>query len=66
MDTHGNVQLNGRTNELINRGGVKINPIDMELAISTHPSVAQVAIAPGSRHLGERASCFGVSKTARP
>ena len=63
MDTHGNVQLNGRTNELINRGGVKINPIDMELAISTHPSVAQVAIAPvPDTTVGERASCFVVLK----
>ncbi len=42
----GNVQLNGRTKELINRGGIKFNPIDMELAIVAHPAVAQVAIAP--------------------
>jgi cyclohexanecarboxylate-CoA ligase len=63
MDAHGNVQLNGRTKELINRGGVKINPIDMELAISTHPAVAQVAIAPvPDATVGERASCFVVLK----
>ena len=46
MDAQGNVQLDGRTKELINRGGIKFNPIDMEIAISSHPSVAQVAIAP--------------------
>ena len=46
MDEQGNVLLRGRTKELINRGGVKFNPIDMEVAIAGHPAVAQVAIAP--------------------
>jgi cyclohexanecarboxylate-CoA ligase len=63
MDVQGNVQLNGRTKELINRGGIKFNPIDMEVAISSHPSVAQVSIAPiPDPTLGERASCFVVLK----
>lgn len=63
MDSEGNVQLNGRTKELINRGGVKFNPIDMEVAVSTHPAVAQVAIASlPDPHLGERAACFVVLK----
>ena len=64
MDAPGNVQLNGRTKELINRGGVKFNPIDMEIAISAHPAVAQVSIAPiPDPTLGERASCFVVLKS---
>ena len=59
MDDDGNVLLRGRTKELINRGGVKFNPIDMEIAIAGHPAVAQVAIAPVPDDvLGERASCF--------
>jgi acyl-CoA synthetase (AMP-forming)/AMP-acid ligase II len=63
MDGGGNVQLNGRTKELINRGGIKFNPIDMEIAISAHPAVAQVAIAPvPDKTTGERASCFVVLK----
>lgn len=63
IDAQGNVQLNGRTKELINRGGIKFNPIDMEIAISAHPSVAQVAIAPiPDSIVGERASCFVVLK----
>jgi len=45
MDAAGNVQLRGRTKELINRGGIKINPSDLEAAIAAHPSVADVAIA---------------------
>ena len=64
MDEQGNVRLRGRTKELINRGGVKWNPIDMEIAIAGHPAVAQVAIAPvPDPLLGERASCFVVLKT---
>jgi cyclohexanecarboxylate-CoA ligase len=63
MDEAGNVLLRGRTKELINRGGVKFNPIDMEIAIAGHPAVAQVAIAPvPDVVLGERASCFVVLK----
>lgn len=59
MDAAGNVQLRGRTKELINRGGIKINPSDLEAAIATHPAVADVAIAPvPDGVLGERAACF--------
>jgi cyclohexanecarboxylate-CoA ligase len=63
MDELGNVLLRGRSKELINRGGVKFNPIDMEIAIAGHPAVAQVAIAPVPDDvLGERACCFVVLK----
>jgi cyclohexanecarboxylate-CoA ligase len=61
MDAGGNVVLTGRTKEIINRGGIKINPIDVEIAIAAHPAVAQVAIAPmPDPILGERACCFVV------
>jgi cyclohexanecarboxylate-CoA ligase len=63
MDAQGNVRLRGRTKELINRGGVKFNPIDMEIAIAGHPAVANVAIAPlPDDVLTERAACFVVLK----
>jgi len=63
MDREGNVRLGGRTKELINRGGVKFNPTDMEIAITGHPAIAQVAIAPlPDEILGERASCFVILK----
>jgi cyclohexanecarboxylate-CoA ligase len=59
MDAAGNVKLNGRIKELINRGGIKFNPSELEAAIATHPAVAQVAIAPVPDNiLGERAACF--------
>src|SRR5262249_33746183 len=51
------------TKELINRGGVKWNPADLEMAIARHPAVMQVAIAPvPDPVLGERAACFVVLK----
>lgn len=63
MDAEGNVRLRGRTKELINRGGIKFNPIDMEIAISGHPAVAQVAIASlPDEVLTERAACFVILK----
>jgi cyclohexanecarboxylate-CoA ligase/acyl-CoA synthetase len=63
MDAQGNVRLRGRTKELINRGGIKFNPIDMEIAIAGHPAVAQVAIAPlPDEVLTERAGCFVILK----
>lgn len=63
MDARGNVALGGRTKELINRGGFKFNPLDVEIAITGHPAVAQAAIAPlPDDVLGERASCFVILK----
>jgi cyclohexanecarboxylate-CoA ligase len=63
MDAAGNVELKGRTKELINRGGIKFNPIDMEVALANHPAVQQVAIAPVPDDiLGERAYCFVILK----
>jgi cyclohexanecarboxylate-CoA ligase len=65
MDARGNIQLSGRTKELINRGGIKFNPIDMEIALSAHPAIAQVVIAPlPDPTVGERACCFAVLRPA--
>jgi len=49
--------------ELINRGGVKFNPADVEAVIDRHAAVAQSAIVPmPDATLGERACCFAVLK----
>jgi acyl-coenzyme A synthetase/AMP-(fatty) acid ligase len=54
-DGHGNIQITGRSIDVINRGGVKINPADIEAAISEHPDVVQVALIPKPDELlGER------------
>ena len=59
LDAAGNLRLTGRIKELINRGGVKFNPTDVEAIIDRHPAVAQCAIVPmPDPVLGEKACCF--------
>ena len=61
-DEQGNVSITGRIKELINRGGVKYNPRDVEALLDSHPSIAQSAIVPiADEVLGERACCFVVA-----
>lgn len=63
MDASGNVALSGRLKDVINRGGVKYNPQEVELLVDTHPAVLQCAIAPvPDERLGERACCYAVLK----
>jgi cyclohexanecarboxylate-CoA ligase len=63
LDAHGNVALTGRLKDLINRGGIKFNPIDVEIIIDRHPAVVQCAVVPmADQTLGERACCFAVLK----
>ncbi|MDH3232163.1 MAG: acyl--CoA ligase [Alphaproteobacteria bacterium] len=59
IDEKGNVTISGRLKDVVNRGGVKINPTDIEAAIDRHPAVAVSAIvAAPDDLLGERLSCF--------
>ena len=59
MDETGNVSITGRLKDIINRGGVKYNPIDIEELLAGHPKILHVAIAPVPDDvLGERACCF--------
>lgn len=59
MDGEGNVAITGRVKDLINRGGIKINPTDLENLIAAHDSVVQAAIVPmPDEILGERACLF--------
>ena len=61
MDDAGNIAITGRSKDVINRGGVKFNPADVELLIARHPAVAECAIVPKPDPvLGERACCFVV------
>ncbi|SEB76630.1 cyclohexanecarboxylate-CoA ligase/acyl-CoA synthetase [Rhizobiales bacterium GAS188] len=65
IDAHGHIRITGRVKELINRGGVKFNPVDIEAAIARHPDVASCAIVPmPDPVLGERACCFLVPREA--
>ncbi len=59
MDAAGNVTITGRSKDIINRGGVKFNPRDVEDLLDMHPSILQSAIVPmPDPVLGERACCF--------
>ena len=59
MDEAGNVSITGRSKDVINRGGVKFNPRDIEDLLDAHPSILQSAIVPmPDPVLGERACCF--------
>jgi acyl-CoA synthetase (AMP-forming)/AMP-acid ligase II len=41
MDATGYLRLTGRLKELINRGGEKISPLEVDEVLSDHPAVAQ-------------------------
>ena len=59
MDEAGNVSITGRSKDLINRGGIKFNPRDVEDLLDAHPSILQSALVPmPDPILGERACCF--------
>jgi acyl-CoA synthetase (AMP-forming)/AMP-acid ligase II/thioesterase domain-containing protein len=54
FDQDGYLQLTGRTKELINRGGEKIAPREIEEVLLEHPAVAQaIAFSVPHRTLGE-------------
>ena len=51
--------ITGRCKDLINRGGVKINPADVEMLLDSHPKVLQSALVPmPDPMLGEKACAF--------
>ncbi len=59
MDAAGNVAITGRAKDVINRGGHKFNPRDIEDLLDSHPKVLQSAIVPmPDPVLGEKACCF--------
>ena len=53
IDEAGYLRLTGRLKELINRGGEKISPLEVDTVIMDHPAVAQVVTFGGAaRHAG--------------
>ena len=54
----GNVAITGRCKDVINRGGIKYNPRDIEDLLAAHPQIDMAAIVPvPDPVLGERACC---------
>jgi cyclohexanecarboxylate-CoA ligase len=55
----GHLQLTGRVKEIINRGGVKYSPVDIEVILDRVPGVARCAVVPyPDAALGEKACVF--------
>lgn len=54
LDDSGYLTLTGRLKELINRGGEKISPLEVDAALLEHPAVAEaVCFAAPDTHYGE-------------
>ncbi|MBK1699265.1 acyl--CoA ligase [Rhodovibrio salinarum] len=54
LDPEGYLTITGRLKELINRGGEKVSPVEVDEALMDHPDVAQaVAFALPHKKLGE-------------
>jgi 2-furoate---CoA ligase len=45
FDSEGDLFVTGRLDDLIITGGENVSPVDVENALSTHPAVAEVAVA---------------------
>jgi cyclohexanecarboxylate-CoA ligase/acyl-CoA synthetase len=61
VDAAGNYSITGRVKDIINRGGVKFNPRDVEDRLDSHPRILQSAIVPmPDAILGEKACAFVV------
>jgi acyl-CoA synthetase (AMP-forming)/AMP-acid ligase II/thioesterase domain-containing protein/acyl carrier protein len=58
LEADGNLYLTGRLKEIINRGGEKIGPAEVDAVLATHPAVLEAAaFALPHRTLGEAVAC---------
>jgi len=58
FDSDGYLQLVGRIKELINRGGEKISPIEVDAVLLSHPDIAQaVCFGVPDEKYGEEINC---------
>ncbi|MGH3341672.1 MAG: (2,3-dihydroxybenzoyl)adenylate synthase [Carbonactinosporaceae bacterium] len=63
----GNLVVEGRAKDLINRGGEKISAEEIENLLLAHPGVGQVAVvAMPDRELGERVCAYVVPRAVAP
>lgn len=63
LDDAGNLVIVGRTVEVINRGGQKIHPGEIEQLLQAHPRVAEAAVVPfADERLGERVCAYVVPR----
>lgn len=63
IDAHGYIRIDGRSKDVIIRGGENIPVVEIETLLYRHPAIAQVAIvAYPDERLGERACAFVVTR----
>ncbi|MFB9950541.1 class I adenylate-forming enzyme family protein [Rhizobium puerariae] len=61
LDAEGNIMITGRVKDVINRGGIKINPSDIESVLDGHDAIVQSAVVPmPDEILGERLCAYVV------
>ncbi|MEQ9259148.1 MAG: class I adenylate-forming enzyme family protein [Roseovarius sp.] len=61
LDANGNIMITGRSKDIINRGGIKINPADIESILDGHSDIVQSALIPmPDAVLGERICAYAV------
>lgn len=46
LDEHGNLTITGRVRLLIDTGGMKVNPIEVESVLAAHPDVLECVVVP--------------------
>jgi long-chain acyl-CoA synthetase len=46
LDARGNLTITGRTKLLIDVGGLKVNPLEVEAVLSQHPAVERCVVVP--------------------
>ena len=64
MGPDGCIRLTGRKKLLINRGGFKVNPYEVEDVIKSHPKVEEVAVFGAPSASGDDVVCCAIVATA--
>lgn len=62
-DARGYVTITGRMKLMINRGGFKVNPYEVEAAIKEHPKVVDVAVFGARSSQGDDLVCAAIVST---
>ena len=66
LDEDGYLFIRGRTKEIINRGGEKVSPREVEEVLLDHPAVAEVLVfAMHDQWLGEEVAAASVLRTSQ-
>jgi acyl-CoA synthetase (AMP-forming)/AMP-acid ligase II len=60
IDTNGRIYVLGRLKELVNRGGLKVSPTEIEAAAARHPGLADAAVIGTPDPVLEEAICLCV------